>query len=191
MVNGSSFHAIHPIRGARKRRTLELLGTISAALSACGVAACTNPETVPSTPALAGFEQGSTITSIDPVEPLAGAICPSADGGLQVTTTWSRLREQFKGVDRVAASPTVTARFSSHWAETRGLWLDVVDPMAEVQASVEFDTDYGLVAGQVLGAQSTIHVHEDRVCFDLTVKRLEGSGGLEHWVGAVPLAPSE
>jgi hypothetical protein len=175
---------------ACKRRALEFLGTISAALFACGVAACANPEPAPSAPAQAGFEQGATITSIDPVDPVVSADCPSADGGLQVTTSWSHHHVKLVGVDQTGAS-AVTARFSSHWAETRMLWLDVVDPTAEVQVSVEFDTDYGLVAGQVLGAQSTIHVYEDRVCFDLTVKRLEGSGGLEHWVGAVPFSLPE
>ncbi len=62
----------------------------------------------------------------------------------------------------------------------------MIDEESEsLYAQVAFDTDYGLYVGAAYDAESNAHLHEDRICFDLRILRLDGLRALEQWTGAL------
>jgi hypothetical protein len=81
--------------------------------------------------------------------------------------------------------PTIRAEFSGSWAERRVLQLSVGKRSAVILAS--YETDYGNFGGSLDAADSRIHRHAGKLCFELSVRRLDGSSIQEHWIGQVLL----
>ena len=80
---------------------------------------------------------------------------------------------------------TIRVEFSGHWAERR-VALFLLDERA-VTVAAFFDTDTGLYLGPVVAEGSSAHLHGDRLCFDLSVRRMDGSSRIERWRGQVLL----
>jgi len=81
---------------------------------------------------------------------------------------------------------SVTATFSGSWAEKRIVRL-VIDDDHSVLVEASFDTDYGHFVGSVDANKSFAHTHNNCLCFDLRVIRLDRSSAEERWTGRLNL----
>ena len=75
----------------------------------------------------------------------------------------------------------------SEFSGNKTLMMILDSPSRAVRVLVAQDTDYGYYVGSVDSARSTVHMHADGLCFDLTVVLQDGSGTEERWRGAVSL----
>lgn len=79
----------------------------------------------------------------------------------------------------------IRAEFSSSWAETRVVLFAEKEGAITIRAS--FDTDYGVYPGSVNGTASRVHKHPDKVCFSLSIRRMDGSSIQERWEGQLSI----
>jgi len=118
--------------------------------------------------------------------PPRDAICPGVPGSLWIRSTATRelvdplLRSMTRGGGRILRS-----EFSGHWAETRVVEFVLGEGSVTIRA--RFDTDCGRFPGSVAVQESQVHQHEDELCFDLSVRRMDGSSTLERWIGSIQL----
>jgi hypothetical protein len=107
-------------------------------------------------------------------------------GGLNVSDSVGReMFEPLVREERGALDRMVFGEFSGHWAEKRSLVFVRGGHDKALHAQAAFDTDYGFFLGSVHGG--TVHEHDDVLCFDLAVSRLDGSGQEERWRGRLEL----
>jgi hypothetical protein len=88
--------------------------------------------------------------------------------------------------DAVSSNPPkVRAEYSAGWAEKKVLQLSISERSATILAS--YETDYGDFRGSVVAGDSRVHRHGNDLCYDLSVKRRDGSAIQERWIGRVAL----
>jgi hypothetical protein len=97
------------------------------------------------------------------------------------------LEEQQKTLEVGRTRKTAYAAFSGHWAETRGIFFVIGE--RTLQAGLHFHTDYGDYLGTLDLAEgaSRVHLHADALCFDLAVRRRDGSNALARGQGRLAL----
>jgi len=77
----------------------------------------------------------------------------------------------------------VYAEYSWHWSENDSLFFLLRPKRVEVCAGVR--TDCGQYLMDVEEQSSHVWVEPDRISFDLSLRRLDGSGDEECWKGSV------
>jgi len=80
---------------------------------------------------------------------------------------------------------TVFAKFSSPWPEKRSVFFVLREGV--ISANVRFDTDCGSYVGVVQHGGAHVDAAEHRLCFDLTIERMDGSASSERWQGRLDL----
>ena len=116
---------------------------------------------------------------------------PPADGactenpGATITDAHRRLLEPLVKSELGADGRSARAEFSRSWAERRA--LDVVLGEGSITIHASYATEYGDFAGEIDAASSSAHRHANALCFDLNVRRMDGSSRPERWRGQIPL----
>lgn len=112
--------------------------------------------------------------------------CSDASGSMHLDSSafGQRLEPLLKAVIS-RGGKTYRAEFSGHWSWKRIVVVDVNEPWVTVRAS--FHTDIGDTRLSVEVATSGLHMHADKVCFDLSVSGSDGKPFRERWIGQIPL----
>jgi hypothetical protein len=112
--------------------------------------------------------------------------CPGALGELLVTSEGTAAaNEPLVISDLGRDGHSVVAVYSRHWSLSRSVTFFIRDQQVWVQAGT--DTDIGDYQGAIDAPSSTVHLHGDRLCFDLSVELLDGGPTHERWVGQISL----
>jgi hypothetical protein len=115
-----------------------------------------------------------------------GRPCPGALGELLVTSDEMGVHH-FPVVltDSGRTGLCVVAAYSDGGVPTRMVTFFIQEPHVYVQTGMH--TDCGDFAGAVEAHSSTVHLHGDRLCFDLSVDLLNGGPTHERWAGQLKL----
>jgi hypothetical protein len=92
-----------------------------------------------------------------------------------------RLVKRDMSVDRT----TLRAEFSGPHGDERVVVFFVSEQYVTIRAF--FETDEGRSAGRVDATNSSVHMHADKACFDLSVQPLSSSSTRERWIGHISL----
>ena len=114
--------------------------------------------------------------------PPAEAVCPE---DLWITDAHRSLRAPLVKSELGADGQSARAEFSASWAECRA--LDVAPGEGAITIRASYETDYGDFAGEIDAASSSAHRHAHALCFDLNLRRMDGSPRPERWRGQLPL----
>ena len=117
----------------------------------------------------------------------AGQPCPESLRSLVVTLPGEEDSRNVPLVSMEIGShgTTAFAKYSETWSESRSIFIVLDDKRALVEA--RWDTDYGSFVGKILEQDSSVHLQNQAVCFDLTLVRMDGSNEVEQWLGTIPL----
>lgn len=121
-------------------------------------------------------------------DPPSSSICSEAPEALLVCSEalgerlMPRVREEWGVHGRVAF-----AEYGRGWAERRRLTIILGVRVTAIDLHTAFDTDYGDFLGVVDAERSSVHRHDDLLCFDLAIERCDSSATIERWRGVLRL----
>lgn len=119
-------------------------------------------------------------------EPPTDTACPDIVRGLAVALEAGHRTEPLIAAVVGEGKQTLFAEFSGSWAERRSVFL-VIRPKGLVLVQVAFSTDYGNYLGEIDSSNSSVHRHDETICIDLRVERLDGRETIERWIARIAL----
>ena len=121
---------------------------------------------------------GATVALEDP-----GSDCLGVPGSLQIRSEGSGERVDPLVRDTIEADGRVLrSEYSAHWAETRVVEFFLWSRSVRVRA--DFETDCGTFPGSIVADESHVRRAGDELCFDLVLRRMDGSSIRERWIGS-------